>query len=416
MQPKSNVHKVILLMLFLSTLILYFDRVNISLLGPTLMKTFNWNDTQFGAIGSLFFVGYTITQIPGGLLADKFGGKKVLAFGNAWWSLFTILSALGTSFSLMGIFRTGMGLGEGVNFPSDSQLIAKWIPQKLRARATGFNLSAIALGPLIATPITVGILGVWGWKAVFVFFGILGFIWTIVWLKVGRDSPQQHPGVTPEELELIQTKDELIAGEEKSHPYKSRHVWGLSISYFFLLYTLYLFLSWLPTYLVQARHFSEGSLALVGTVPWAVAFITMNATGWVIDRMIKSGWHSGKARRLMIYIGLVGSAVFAVFGANAATSTSSLVLISISMGFMGMCFSPYWALPIDYAPKAPGGISGLMNTWGNLAGIAAPIVTGFLVTTTHSWNLALYISAGLAVLGAIILAVTSFESKPASIH
>ncbi|MCY0897907.1 MAG: MFS transporter [Firmicutes bacterium] len=405
------VYAFILGLIFLSTLILYFDRVNISLLVPTLERIFHWNDAEVGLALSAFFLGYTIFQIPGGLWADKSGGKRPLAVGAAWWSVFTMLSAFGVTIPLMSLFRFGMGMGEGVNFPADTQLVAQWIPKKHRSRATGFNLSAIALGPLIATPLTIWILTSLGWRMVFVVYGLIGLAWVVAWAIFGRSRPEDHPSVSAEEINIIRAPEAKVEAEARQEPFRTWSLWGMCISYFFLLYTLYLFLSWLPTYLVQARHFSTASLALVGTIPWAVAFLTMNVGGWLIDGMISRGKPAGSARRLLIYVGLVGSAVFAVLGADAPGASMALALISISMGFMGLCFSPYWALPIDYAPNNPGGASGLMNTWGNIAGIVAPAVTGFIVTDTGSWSMALYISAGLAVVGAIILWTASLDRR-----
>ncbi len=408
------IYGIIMGLIFLSTLITYFDRVNISLLIPTLERNFHWTDAQVGLFLSAFFLGYTIFQIPGGLWSDRGGGKRPLAVGAAWWSIFTMLSAFGVTIPLMSAARFGMGMGEAMNFPADTELTAKWVPQKHRSRATGFNLSAIALGPLIATPLTIAILTAWGWRMVFVFYGIIGLLWVVAWSWYGRSRPEDHRSVTPDELAAIHAPDTRVQAEARSAPFRSWALWGMCISYFFLLYTLYLFLSWLPTYLEQARHFSTGSLALVGTIPWAVAFVTMNVGGWIIDGMIARGRTAGSARRLLIYIGLVGSAVFAVLGARVGGPGMAVALISVSMGFMGFCFSPYWALPIDYAPHNPGGASGLMNTWGNIAGIVAPAVTGFLVTASGNWDLALYISSALAVIGAIILWTSSFGRVQAS--
>ncbi|HEY1701429.1 MAG TPA: MFS transporter [Trebonia sp.] len=401
------VYSVILFLIFLSTLITYCDRVNISYLLPYFHAHFGWNDAQLGLLSSTFFIGYTIFQIPAGLLADKFGGKRTLLVGSLWWSVFTIVSAAGTTIPLMGAIRALMGSGEAANFPSDTHLTRHWAPQSLRSRATGANLSAIALGPLIATPITVWLLDSYGWRSVFYFYGGVGLLWTVAWAWYGRSRPAEHPAVSREELATITAAEPSVAAERLDSPLRSRQVWGLTLSYFFLLYSFYLVLTLLPTYLVQARHFSTGSLALTATIPYAVAFITMNCSGFLIDRLIRRGWAVGTARRALIYIGLAGTAVFTALEAIAPGAGLAVALLSIALGFTGLCFSPYWALPIDYSPGSPGLVSGMLNTSGNIAGIVAPAVTGAIVTATGSWDVALFISAALSVAGVVVLGTFS---------
>lgn len=408
------VYTVIMVLIFLSTLITYFDRVNISFLLPYFHTHFGWSDAELGLLSSAFFVGYTIFQIPAGILADKIGGKKTLLGGSAWWSVLTILSVFGTNVPLMSGLRAIMGVGEAANFPSDTQLTRQWVPPKQRSRGTGWNLSAIALGPLIATPITIGLLQAYGWRSVFIFYGVLGLIWTGVWSWYGRSRPEEHPKMTADELARIREAEPAVEQEAIAHPLRSARVWGLILSYFFLLYSFYLVLTLLPTYLVQARHFSTASLALNATIPWAVAFITMNASGVIIDWLIRRGWAAGTARRVLIYVGLVGTGVFVTLEAMAPTPGLAVTGVSIALGFAGLCFSPYWALPIDYSPGSPGMVSGVLNTSGNIAGIVAPAVTGLLVSATGSWDVALFVSAALAIVGAIILALLS-RGTPAAV-
>jgi MFS transporter, ACS family, glucarate transporter len=401
------VYAVILVLIFLSTLITYCDRVNISYLLPYFHTHFHWNDAELGLLSSTFFVGYTIFQVPAGIVADRIGGKRTLLAGSLWWSVFTMLSVLGTTVPLMGAIRALMGAGEAANFPSDTYLTRHWVPQALRSRATGWNLSAIALGPLIATPITVWLLQSYGWRAVFLCYGVVGIAWTAVWAWYGRSRPDQHPAVSPRELREITAEHPAVGKESLSAPLRSRPVWGLTISYFFLLYSFYLVLTLLPTYLEQARHFSTGSLALTATIPYAVAFVTMNLSGVIIDRLIRRGWGVGTARRALIYVGLAGTAVFTALEAIAPGAGLAVALLSIALGFTGLCFSPYWALPIDYSPDKPGLVSGMLNTSGNIAGIVAPAVTGAIVTATGDWNVALFVSAALSVAGIAVLGVFS---------
>src|SRR5512139_2966456 len=148
----------LVILFFSSNLICYMDRINISVTAPTIMKELGWDEAALGIILSSFFVGYTLLQIPGGWLADRFGGKLILSCGVLWWSLFTLITPLARSVTGMAVFRTLMGLGEGVNFPSIQSLTARWIPAGERSRAMGFILSGVSVGNIIAFPLATWIM------------------------------------------------------------------------------------------------------------------------------------------------------------------------------------------------------------------------------------------------------------------
>jgi MFS transporter, ACS family, glucarate transporter len=170
------------LFIFVNTMICYFDRVNFSVAAPTIMKHFNWDMGVLGLAMSMFGVGYIFTQIPAGLLGDRFGGRRVLAGGSIGWSFFTLLTPFAATPLLMYLVRGLLGLAEGLNFPGSTTVLSRWVPRKARARIQGLNLSGVAAGPLIATPLTVWIMTLFGWKAVFYFYGVLGFLWAVAWL------------------------------------------------------------------------------------------------------------------------------------------------------------------------------------------------------------------------------------------
>ena len=184
---------------FAATFICYIDRVNISVAIIPMSAELGWSATTQGTVLSSFFVGYLLTQIVGGRLADRFGGKAVLAGGVLLWSLFTLLTppAAALGFSMLLIARVGMGLGEGVNFPAIYTLHARWIPIDERARAMALNNSGIPLGTvfaLIVTPIVVAELG-WHWA--FYLFGTVGFVWLLAWQTRTAATPASHPRIAP---------------------------------------------------------------------------------------------------------------------------------------------------------------------------------------------------------------------------
>jgi len=248
----------IIVLTFLSVVIAYMDRVNISVASAPIMKEFGWNAGQWGVILSAFFVGYLILQIPAGWLSDKFGGKRVLASGVAWWSLFTAVTGLATSFKSMWVIRAALGLGEAVTFPAITAISSRWIPLNERARAQAWNLSGMALSLALSMPLCAWVISSFGWRWTFYSFGVLGFIWTAYWLFYAKDDPEDHKSVNSQELDLIRSgrKTATVMGSDTRTVLSKGPVWALSINYFFQNYSWYLYLTWLPGYLVMARKFS----------------------------------------------------------------------------------------------------------------------------------------------------------------
>lgn len=396
----------IVVLTFLSIVIAYMDRANLSVASSTIMKEHGWNATQWGSILSAFFVGYLVLQIPAGWLADKIGGKRVLAAGVTWWSLFTAATPLAGTFNGLWAVRALMGVGEAVTFPAETSIASKWVPIAERARSQAWNLSGMALSLALATPICAWLIKAYGWPAVFYLSGAIGFVWTLVWLIYAKDNPADHPGVNKQELELIQQGQGKEAKSETNWRavVKAGPVWALAANYFFQNYSWYLYLTWLPGYLVMARGFSIMKMGIYGMLPYLGAFVATNLAGYVSDRLIPMVGVS-RARKYIMYTAFGGSALFLYLGAMASTGEMAVLWISLAVSFLSMNFSSFWALPIDLGPKNAGLISGIMNTFGTMAGIIAPILTGFIVDSTGSWVVALGVAAGLSVAGILVCAL-----------
>jgi len=277
----SNVRYKIVILTFLSIVIAYMDRANLSVASVTIMQEYGWNATQWGFILSSFFLGYFFLQVPAGWLADKIGGRRVLAAGVGWWSFFTIATCWAPGFNSMLVVRSLLGLGEAVTFPAETAIASQWVPIKERARAQAWNLSGMALSLAFSVPIAAWIIGEFGWRMAFYSFGALGFVWTAVWLWYATDNPANHQGVNQQELEHI------LQGQRKESLSESAHwrvvlskgpVWALAVNYFFQNYSWYLYLTWLPGYLVMARGFSIMKMGIYGMLPhllprtWPVTF------------------------------------------------------------------------------------------------------------------------------------------------
>ena len=395
------------LFVFVNTMICYFDRVNFSVAAPTIMKHFNWDMGVLGLAMSMFGVGYIFTQIPAGLLGDRFGGRRVLAGGSIGWSFFTLLTPFAATPLLMYLVRGLLGLAEGLNFPGSTTVLSRWVPRKARARIQGLNLSGVAAGPLIATPLTVWIMTLFGWKAVFYFYGVLGFLWAVAWLLYSTENPSEHRRMTSEELREIEASQAAEEGVSVGDaPVRSKAVWGLAAAYFCFTYTWWLFLNWLPTYLVQARGFTVIKMGFYASLPWLAALISSNAAGWLSDALVRRGFSTGKARRTLIYVGAPVMGVCLWLATQASNAGAAVALITATILLTGLNFPAFWSLPIDMNVRKAGLITGMMNTGSALASIVAPGVTGYMAMG-FGWTAALGLGSVLAFLSAIIMFLTA---------
>ncbi|HJY80211.1 MAG TPA: MFS transporter, partial [Candidatus Binatia bacterium] len=193
----------VVVLLFLSVVVLYMDRVNISVVAPVLMKELGWDPAVMGMVLSAFFVGYFLTQIPGGWLSDRWGAKGILGGAVAWWSLITMLTPFARTTSSMLAVRVSLGLGEGMSPPCLYTSIARWVPVNERSRVAAFLASGMYVGLIIAFPLAVWIMTHLGWPWVFYLFGFLGLVWSAIWCLAVTNNPEDHPRISPEELQFI---------------------------------------------------------------------------------------------------------------------------------------------------------------------------------------------------------------------
>ena len=395
----------LVILFFTSNLICYMDRVNISITAPLIMKEYCWDEATLGIILSSFFLGYTLLQIPGGWLADRFGGKKVLTVGVLWWSVFTIITPVARTITGMATVRILMGLGEGVNFPSIQSLAARWVPAGERSRVMGFILSGVSFGSIIAFPLATLIMTTLGWRWVFYIFGLLGLAWCAFWVWLAVNTPEEHKTIHPDELETI------LADRPKIFPVKKvpwreilskPAVWALIINHFCASWGFFMFLTWLPTYLIKAHSFSIKEMGIYSMLPYITMVIGSNATGWLADYCIKRTKNITLIRKSFHTVSLVGAGILLIFLAQATGKFTVLILISSALGLMSITGSTTGPNSMDIAPRYSGIIMGMQTTAGNIAGIIVPLVVGWIVTTTGQWSLIFYIAAAIMFFAVII--------------
>ena len=383
----------------------YADRVNISVAAPIMMVALGWDEAQFGLIFSAFLLGYTLLQIPGGIIADRWNTVWVVAIACFGFSLFTALTPFGAAaFGLMIAVRFSVGLLESVSFPAYAVLNARWIPRYEYGRAQNISLSGSHLGQALAYPLTTWIVTTFTWPVVFYFNGALGGLWLIAWLAFATNTPAEHPKISKSELQEI---EENIAPRSKItvSPFlilKNRHVLLLSLAYLCMVYGLWMVILWMPTYLVKARGFSMEAMGLLGMIPTLAGSAGLISGGTISDVLLRRGYSPRFARAqapaLCAFLG-VPAILAAAFVPWPAVSVGCLALY---MYFTNLGSGACWAVPVELNPKQIGAISGVMNGAGNFAGIFGPMSAGFLVAATGSWELPLVAIAAMLLVATLV--------------
>ncbi len=285
--------------LFCGAVVNYIDRVNISVAAPVIMKENGWDKGQFGLVFSSFLIGYALLQIPGGVIADRWGGRKVLVLAVCGFSLFTALTpTVQSTFVLLLMMRFLAGAFESVTIPALTSFNSRWIPRAEFGRAQTSSLSGITVGQMVAYPLTTWIILHWSWPMVFYVNAILGVVWATVWLWYATDTPGAHSRIEQAERDYIATH----LPPKPAVPLPLRTVFTnssllvLSLSYMCFAYMGWMFLFWFPDYLVEGRGFSLGAMGAIGVAVHGAGFIGIISGGVISDRLLRMGWSPQFAR------------------------------------------------------------------------------------------------------------------------
>ena len=401
-------HTVVLLC-FLSTFICYIDRVNISVAIIPMAEEFGWSDTERGLVLSSFFAGYLVTQVLGGWLAQKLGGKAVLGFGVLWWSAFTIITPLSafTSFPVLIAARIAMGLGEGVAFPSVYHMFGRWVPARERSRAASFNLAAIPAGTLVAIIVTPYLAVNFGWPSVFYVFGATGVIWFAFWWLLVVDKPSLDSRMGEPERAMFRSEEEKgETSDSKTIPWRTlltrKPVWAIIIAHFCNNWGLYVLLSWLPSYFSSQLGISLKSVWIYVAPPWIASFVVGNIAGVLADRLIARGWTVTRVRRFMQGIGSGGPALALIALASVRDADTAVILLTVSLGLGAFSFAGFASNHLDIAPRHAGILFGISNTAATIPGIIGVALTGYLVEVSGTYASAFYLTAAMYAVGLVI--------------
>ena len=411
----------ILLLISVMYLITYLDRVNISTAAPVISKEFGFDKVTMGVIFSAFVWAYAAFQVPGGWLSDRFGARRVLTGVVAYWSVMTAATALAfSSASFIGV-RFLFGVGEAGAFPGATRAMQLWYPQSERGFVQGITHSASRLGAAIAPPLVVLIMTELGWRSVFLICGAVGLVWAVWWSWSYRNLPEEHGMVNRVELQNIRGLD--ASGAIKPPPMdkqtdvpwgtlvRSGNMWAIMCAYFTYVYCLWIFLSWLPSYLIEFRHFTLIKVGLFASLPLFAGVIGDTVGGLATDWLLKKSGSAKIGRRVVAIVGLLGCAVCIVPAALTENAYLAVYCLTASLFFLEFTIGPSWAVPMDTGGKYSGTVSGMMNMAGNIGGAISPIVFGVLVQYGN-WQAPFIVAAGLLVVGSAVWAFWLDPDKP----
>ena len=415
----GRVRWTVLAVLFAVTVINYADRATLSLAAPSLSHDLGIDKLQLGIVFSAFGWAYVAAQVPGGWLLDKYGAPRVYLAAITLWSVFTAFQggvvwlSGATAISALFAFRFFVGLAEAPSFPGNARLVATWFPSPERGTASAIFNSAQYFATVLFAPIMGLIIAGFGWPWVFVFMGVLGLIAAIVWTRTVYE-PRHHPRLKSAELELIQQGGALIdpprgepSSDNKAETRRKLKVLlctptllGLYLAQFFINTLTYFFITWFPVYLVEERGLSVVKAGLFATVPAICGFVGGVLGGIFSDWLLRRGHSLTVARKVPVIGGML--LALTILGCNYA-QTNTMILVFMSVAFFGKGVGALgWAVMSDVAPRDSAGLSGgIFNMFGNVSSILTPIIIGYILKETGSFDLVLGLVAAAALAAAL---------------
>lgn len=403
-QRPSNARGLVVVFAVTLAVLQYIDRVAISQAAPLVMRDLALSKEQMSWVFSAFTLAYALFEIPGGYLGDRIGPRRVLVRIVLWWSFFTAATGWAFSHGSLVMARFLFGAGEAGCFPNLTKAMKRWLPAEERSRAQGIMWMCARWGGAVTPLIVYACLLVMTWRQAFMVFGAIGVVWVIVFAWWYRDDPRTHPQVNRAEAALLPEPDAIDQGHGHvawRRLVSSPTVWCLCGQYAALSYAWYFFVTWFPTYLLEARGFDLRQSAVLAGTPLLLGGFGSLSAGWitpVLSRRVGVGW----TRRLLGIFGMTSAAVCLVASTVVVNPYAAVTLIALVSFFMDLTMPGSWTTCMDIGGQATATLAGAMNMMGNLGGFLSPIILGTIVSQTGDWTMTFFMTAIICLTGAVM--------------
>ncbi|MFK7933135.1 MAG: MFS transporter [Saprospiraceae bacterium] len=387
--------------MFLLALLLYIDRVCISVAKDPIAGDLNLSDKAMGWVLSAFALGYALMQVPSGMMADRYGPRKVLTAIVTFWSGLTALTGAAWNFSSMLVVRFLFGAGEAGAFPGMSRAIYSWMPLQERGIITGVNFSGSRLGAAFALPLVAWLIESYGWRNTFLILGGVGVIWAMGWWALFRDDPESHAGISSEEKAyILANRQQSTTTQEpltRRALLQSRNMQSAIGQYFCSNFTFFFALTWLFPYLKNKYDLASVEAGWYAVAPFIAGAIGNWIAGGMVDNIYKKGnWN--RSRNLPAIIGFALAAFGLIGSLYMDTALGAVLFLSIAILGADMTLPPSWALCVDIGKSNSGAVSGTMNMAGNIGAFLTALAFPYLTDWTGSVDYFFYVAAGLNLL------------------
>ena len=372
---------------FLLALLLYVDRVCISVAKDPVAEDLGLNDKMMGWVLSAFALGYALMQTPSGMMADKYGPRKTLASIVSLWSFFTAMTGAAWNFISLLVVRLLFGAGEAGAFPSMSRAIFSWVPLNERGLITGINFSGSRLGAAFALPAVAWLIHAFGWRISFALLGGIGVLWAVIWFLLFRDEPEHHPAISEKEKKYIIENRQKVNEKVRKIPFKtiinSKNMWLSMGQYFASNFTFFFALTWLFPHLKSKYQLDALEAGFYASAPLVFGALGNWFSGWLVDYIYRLGqWRY--SRVIPAASGFLLAAIGLVFSVYSEDVFAAVCFLSLAIFGADMTLPPSWSTCVDIGRKHSGAVSGTMNMAGNIGSFLTALAFPYLKDWTGS--------------------------------
>jgi ACS family glucarate transporter-like MFS transporter len=377
-------------------LISYAQRgaLSVAVAASSITEDLHLSEAGIGVLLSAFFWIYAFGQVPAGWAVDRFGVRRAYSLGFAFWSLTSALTGFAAGFaSLLGL-RVAVGAGQAISFPATSRAVANWFQERERGTVTGIYLTGVRFGTALINLVGAYFLARYDWKLFFIVIGLVPLIWLLPWSKFLSEWEIPAAGPRPATTSNVSFFHSLSL-------IRHRSVLGVFLGFFAYDYAWFVFITWLPRYLKKERGFTDSEMGIYSAVPFLLMSVIIVLSGILSDRLVDRGYDEARTRKIFVLIGLAVGCLIVPAG-MVADKMTAVWLLTISLCGLGIASPNTWTLTQAVCQKKiVGTVSGIQNFGGNLGGILAPAITGFIAHATNSFALALGLT-GAVLLGGML--------------